>query len=450
MENKVFDIIYIGMGPGTIFSLLANPDLSKKKILVLEKGKSIENRNPKEVLFGSGGAGAFSDSKLVSNPLVGGDIRNLININDELFYNLSDDILNYYQKFSDHDCRSCLVGKCLFQWLPEDNYEIPSDKLKLLKSRVCHIGTDNSKMIFKNIEEYLKTKYEIHFEEEVLNIEPIVLDWHSWDGKTLKEPQGLKIVTSKREYLTKKVIIGVGKRSSLVTDLVKQLGLKSKNNLCQIGVRVETPMNEKLQELVTKFYDFKIVQETKLGRWRTFCCCAKDAYVAVEKNEEFVSANGAANSSKGNNGLVNFGIMGELNLNLSREKQIELMQKINDGTDKLLAQNINDFLTGLGSLQLNCVTTVSREEYRLANIWNYLPLEILWELRDFIWELKECFGIHGHFLAPEIKLTNPIIEMNGNFEIYPGIHLIGDCSGYTRSIIQSAITGILVGKYLNK
>ena len=58
----------------TIFSILKYPP---KNALIIEKGKSLKNRDPKEVIFGSGGAGAFSDSKLVANPMVGGDINNI-------------------------------------------------------------------------------------------------------------------------------------------------------------------------------------------------------------------------------------------------------------------------------------------------------------------------------------------------------------------------------------
>ena len=40
--------------------------------------------------------------------------------------------------------------------------------------------------------------------------------------------------------------------------------------------------------------------------------------------------------------------------------------------------------------------------------------------------------------------------MNDTFEIYNGVYLIGDCSGYSRSIIQAGIVGMVVGKELNR
>jgi uncharacterized FAD-dependent dehydrogenase len=122
---------------------------------------------------------------------------------------------------------------------------------------------------------------------------------------------------------------------------------------------------------------------------------------------------------------------------------------VNNG-EKLLAQNIQDFKFGAISNELNYKTTVDKEDYRLDNLWKYYPLEVIWELRDFIEELQKVENFDGHLFAPEVKITNPLIEMSDKFEIYPGIHLIGDCSGYSRSIVQAGIIGMVVGEYIQR
>lgn len=434
---KIHNVIYIGAGPATVFSVLKYPI---KDSLIIEKGKSLKNRDPKEVIFGFGGAGAYSDSKLVSNPTVGGDINNVCPISDVLFNQLADEILEYYTKYYNYSPDGVgRSGWLEFEWLPEDPYQIKSDKLKLLKSRVSHVGTDRSKEVFQNIEHYISTKVcPIHFEEEVTDI----LELETREGRFFV------IKTNKERYLTKRVVIGVGKRSSLVTDFVEQHDLEFTNNLVQLGVRFEGP-NDQMEELVKKFYDFKVVMQSKLGRWRTFCCNAGAAYVAVEKSPEFVSANGHSYANKENTGLINFGLMGELKLDLTREQQIELVSKINKGERKLLAQTVNGFLTRSVS-KLEYKTTVPEEEYYLGNLWDYYPEEINNELADFIKELKKTFNLHGHFFGPEIKLTNPLIKMSSKFEIYPGVFVIGDCSGFSRSIVQAGIIGMVVGEELAK
>ena len=87
------DIVIIGAGPAGIFTameLLRRG--SKEKILLLEKGRSIETRKcPKaqtgrcmnckpycHITTGFSGAGAFSDGKLSLSPEVGGDLPQLI------------------------------------------------------------------------------------------------------------------------------------------------------------------------------------------------------------------------------------------------------------------------------------------------------------------------------------------------------------------------------------
>jgi uncharacterized FAD-dependent dehydrogenase len=425
---KTYDVLYIGFGPATIFSLLKFP---QQNAIVLEKGKCLKDRNPKEVIFGSGGAGAFSDSKLVANPVVGGDINNVCPITDVAFYELADQILSFYNEF--------FHGVGVFEWIPEDPYQVKSDKLKLLKSKVSHIGTDRSKIVFQNIEKYIKEEIcPIHFEEEVTSI----LDIATSTEKVFV------VKTNEAHYLAKKVVIGVGKRSSLVTDLVDQFSLESVNNLVQLGVRLECP-NIYMKELVDKFYDFKVVMNSKLGRWRTFCVNSGAAHVAVEKCAEFVSANGHSYSNKENTGLTNFGLMGELKLDLSREQQIELVKKTNIN-GKLLAQNIDDFGFRVSSTKLNHTTTVPEQDYLLGNLCDYYPKEVIDELEDFIVELKLTFGLDGHFFAPEIKITNPLVKMSNKFEIHPNIFLIGDCSGYSRSIIQSGIIGMVVGEHISR
>ncbi|GAH72895.1 unnamed protein product, partial [marine sediment metagenome] len=92
MEKKEYDVIIIGAGPAGIFTAL---ELSKKNnmnILILEKGKEIDQReclmrsrgdecfhcSPCAIISGWGGAGAFSDGKLNLSTEIGGQLDNYI------------------------------------------------------------------------------------------------------------------------------------------------------------------------------------------------------------------------------------------------------------------------------------------------------------------------------------------------------------------------------------
>ena len=87
-----YDVIIVGAGPAGIFTAL---ELFRrgadKKILMIEKGKSVEKRScpkaktkkcvgcqPCNITTGFSGAGAFSDGKLSLSCEVGGEFPNLV------------------------------------------------------------------------------------------------------------------------------------------------------------------------------------------------------------------------------------------------------------------------------------------------------------------------------------------------------------------------------------
>ena len=109
--QKQYDVIIIGAGPGGIFCayelLDKKPDL---KVLVIEKGRSIEKRTcpkrvtkqcvgckPCSITTGFAGAGAFSDGKLSLSPDVGGDLPDTLG--DEETLKLIRESEDIYLKF---------------------------------------------------------------------------------------------------------------------------------------------------------------------------------------------------------------------------------------------------------------------------------------------------------------------------------------------------------------
>ena len=90
---KKYDVAIVGAGPAGIFTALEMIKKgSAKSIVIIEKGKSVENRRcPKastgrcmnckpycHITTGFSGAGAFSDGKLSLSYEVGGDLPQLI------------------------------------------------------------------------------------------------------------------------------------------------------------------------------------------------------------------------------------------------------------------------------------------------------------------------------------------------------------------------------------
>ena len=87
-----YDVIIVGAGPAGIFTALELfRQGCKKRVLMVEKGKSVEDRScpkaktkkcvgcqPCNITTGFSGAGAFSDGKLSLSHEVGGDFPNLV------------------------------------------------------------------------------------------------------------------------------------------------------------------------------------------------------------------------------------------------------------------------------------------------------------------------------------------------------------------------------------
>src|SRR5512143_2869882 len=70
-----YEVVIVGAGPAGLFAALSLQNLGVGKVLLVEQGPDLEERyrdTPGGLLCGWGGAGAFSDGKLILSPEVGG------------------------------------------------------------------------------------------------------------------------------------------------------------------------------------------------------------------------------------------------------------------------------------------------------------------------------------------------------------------------------------------
>ena len=101
-----YDVIIVGAGPCGIFTAMEMKKMNpEKKIIILEKGNSIEKRtcpkrktsfcvgcSPCNITTGFAGAGSYSDGKLSLSPDVGG------NLPDYIGYEMTKKLINYVDK----------------------------------------------------------------------------------------------------------------------------------------------------------------------------------------------------------------------------------------------------------------------------------------------------------------------------------------------------------------
>lgn len=431
-----YDICYIGAGPATIGSVL---ELIDKKytgrILIIEKGKSLHCRLPNEVVSGWAGAGCFSDAKLSSGMNVGGYIPNLT---EEKLNIYEQKVLDKFNKFS-------LIP---LKWDETTDFDTLPSNLKWDKHKTLHVGSDRGREIFLDMENFIdsQSNIDIMFESEVLDID-----------KLLNGKYSLKINNCNMNILTiatSKVVVATGQKNTLPSKLISKYNLGTTPRAIQLGVRVVDEINPDYEKIIKANYDFKFTQEKDWGdgvktKVRTFCCNSGNAHVCEEKNSEgFSCFNGHAyKTSDPSNHSVNYGIICELEDNIgdlgigildSKEKQIELMKKIN-----------NKFTWQIDNFDGDRVNPLRYLTDGFDHLKGYYPSYVLLALKEFVEELSKIIDIsQARYLYPEVKLNDgKMIKLNNYESSEEGLYFIGDCYS-TRGIVKSMLSGIQLTEYL--
>jgi uncharacterized FAD-dependent dehydrogenase len=155
--------------------------------------------------------------------------------------------------------------------------------LKLLRSIVRHLGTEENLEILKSIYESLKDKIDMRFKTQASDI--LTRDNNKVYG--VKTAQG-------DAFEAPKVIIAPGRDGSTWLDeILKKRNLTMLNNQVDIGVRVEVS-DVIMRDINKHLYEGKFVFNASPGtRVRTFCS-NPSGHVVVENHSGIMAANGHA------------------------------------------------------------------------------------------------------------------------------------------------------------
>ncbi len=409
--------IIVGTGPGGLFAGVVLVEAGLKP-LIFERGQEVSKRTKtvntflKEskldsntnVQFGEGGAGTFSDAKLMTR------------IKDPYIEYITD-------KF-------CYYGAD------------PAIKT----SSHPHIGSDHIIPIVKRLREDLIEKgAEYHFEEAMIDI---ITD----------NDRVIGIKTDKDTYYSDTIILAIGHSATDTFGMLRDRGVYMERKDLAIGFRVEHPQ-ALIDERQYHGHDIKEPAEYFL-RYKgkrgvySFCMCPGGYVIASSAKPFTIVTNGMSNGDR--SGLyANSAILCQIKTSDMGEDLFSGIEYIEDYERKAYelshsykapAQNIADFLKG------DISELIFQSTYSLGTVLcdfnSFYPKLITEPIKEAFYAFDRQipdFIDKGIIVGPETKSSSPIrIKRNERRESisHKGLWPVGEGAGYAGGIMSSALDGI--------
>lgn len=448
-----YDVIIIGAGPGGIFSAY---ELMKKrpelKVAVFESGVPLEDRRcPIDgekvktcvkcgtcaVMSGFGGAGAFSDGKYNITNDFGGTLHEHIGRAKAL------ELMHYVDGINlshgGEGTRMYTTAGTKFKKMCIQH------KLNLLDASVRHLGTDINYVVLKNL--YAEMKEHVHF-------------FFRTPAQRLEMMEnGYRIHYKDGFADCKRCIVSVGRSGSKwMENICRELGIPTKSNRVDIGVRVELPAVV-FSHLTDELYESKIVYRTEKfeDHVRTFCM-NPNGFVVNENTNGIVTVNGHSyEGQERQTENTNFALLVAKHFsepfndsNGYGESIARLSNMLGGG---VILQRFGDLMRGRRSnakrIEESLVTpTLQAVPGDLSLV---LPKRILDGIIEMIYALDKIAPGTANddtlLYGVEVKFYNMEADIDQHLETrYKGLYIIGDGSGVTHSLSHASASGVYVAR----
>ena len=460
-----YDLIIVGAGPAGIFTaveLLRHG--SRDKILLVEKGKPVEQRRcPKAQLgycvncrptcaitTGFSGAGAFSDGKLSLSYEVGGDLPTLIGTD------FAQKLIDYTDKiYLDFGADPHVEGIYTGEEIREIRKNAIKAGLKLVDCPIRHLGTEKAHQLYQAVEEHLQAAgVEMLFSTECENI---LLEGDVCRGVIVREAGG-----QTRTLYADTVVIGTGRRGAdWLEKLCAEHHIAHKPGTVDIGVRVEC-RNEVMEKVNRVLYESKLIGYPRpwKNKVRTFCQ-NPGGFVAQENyDNDLAVVNGHSYKEKKSEN-TNLAILVSHNFTEPFNQPIAYAQKVGEltnmlGAGRIMVQRYGDILDGKRTWPEELARSNVRPTLTDAvagDITAAMPYRAMTNIIEFIKMLDMVvpgFAAYETLLySPELKFYSNKVKMDQNLDTnIRGLHCLGDSSGWTRGLMMASVMGVLMGRKL--
>ena len=467
-----YDVIIVGAGPS---GYMCAYELAIKrrdlKILLLDRGKNIYERkcpvlehkldkcpiSPKgyrecypacSITNGFGGAGAYSDGKFNITTEFGGWLTDYMEP-DELM-----NIINYVDDINLSFGATKVLTNPDTPKVREIERRAMSVGVKLLRSKVRHLGTEENLKILSKIYEFIKKQgVDMRFSARVTDI---IVENNRVTGVKLDKDEVIE-----GNY----VVLGVGREGSKwLNELFEKYKIPMSQTQVDIGVRVECP-NMVMEEINENLYEGKFLYKTSVGSTvRTFCS-NPGGHVVVENYEGVMNVNGHsyADSNLSSNN-TNFALLVSHHFEEPFKKPNEYALKVSSLANQLACGSV--IIQKYGDIKLGRRSTPKRiaegfvrptlKEAVPGDLALCLPYKTMRSIIEMIEVLDKItpgiatehtllYGVEAKYYSAHPKMSKEL-EVDGIKDLY----VAGDGAGLTRGLAQASACGVYIARNIIK
>lgn len=315
-----------------------------------------------------------------------------------------------------------------------------------------HVGSDNLKIIVKNLREvFLQLGGTIHFETTLTDIK-------------VENGKVTNAITSNGDFETDLFLIAPGHSSFDTYRMLIKRGVQFRTKNFALGSRLEHP-----QELInTAQWGHKKIPGVKAAEYRltaningqlpvyTFCMCPGGYIVPASAYANTNIVNGMSLYQRDAQ-FANAACVAGVNIEKIAGREVSAMEAID--WLEALERNFYTYSNGFrapfcsidGFINKKTPSQNSKTSYPLglipAPLWELLPQEVSNAIRESLKDFsRKIKGFErGNIMGLESKTSSPVQvlrEKNGLCNGFSNLYLIGEGSGYAGGIISSAADGL--------